>query len=50
MEKGNVNDALKFLTNNIFNVILPPDDKTLSLQKQKRPASSEFIEEVLLRG
>ena len=31
MEKGNVNDALKLLTNNIFNVILPPDDKTLSL-------------------
>ena len=50
MEKGNVNGALKLLTSNISNGILPLDDKTLSLLKQKHPTSSEVNEEVLLRG
>ena len=49
IEKGNVNAALKLLTRNISNGILPLDDKTLSLLKQKHPASSELNEEVLLR-
>ena len=49
MEKGNVNGALKLLTSNISNGILPLDDKTLSLLKQKHPASCELNEEVLLR-
>ena len=40
MEKGNVNGALKLLTSSISNSILPLDDKTLSLLKQKHPASS----------
>ena len=50
IEKGNVDGALKLLRSNISNDILPLDDKTLSLLKQKRPASSELNEEVLLRG
>ena len=50
MEKGNVNGALKLLTSNISNGILPLDDKTLSLLKQKHPALSELNEEILLRG
>ena len=49
MEKGNVNGALKLLTSNISNGMLPLDDKTLSLLKQKHPASCELNEEVLLR-
>ena len=48
--KGNVNGALKLFTSNISNGILPLDDKTLSLLKQKHPASSELNEKVLLRG
>ena len=50
IEKGNVDGALKLLTSNISNGILPLDDKTLSLLKQKHPVSSELNEEVLLRG
>ena len=45
-----MNGALKLLISNISNGILPLDDKTLSLVKQKHPASSELTEEVLLRG
>ena len=45
-----MNGALKLLTSNISNGILPLDDKTLSLLKQKHPTSSELNEEVLLRG
>ena len=41
MEKGNVNGALKLLTSNISNGILPLDDKTLGLLKQNHPTSSE---------
>ena len=50
MEKGNGNGALKLLTSNISNGILPLDDKTLSLLKQKHTMSSELNKEVLLRG
>ena len=50
MEKENVNGALKLLRSTISNGILPLDDKTLSLLKQKHPASSELNNEVLLRG
>ena len=50
MGKGNVNGALKLLASNISNPVLPLDDKTLSLLKQKHPASSELNEEVLLIG
>ena len=50
MEKRNVKGALKLLTSNISNGILPLDDKTLSLLKQKHPVSSELNEELLLTG
>ena len=40
MEKGNINGTLKLLTSNISKGILPLDDKTLSLLKQKHPALS----------
>ena len=50
MIKENGNCALKLLRNNISNGILPLDDMTLSLLKQKHQASSELNEEVLLRG
>ena len=41
---------MELLTNNISNGMLPLDDMTLSLLKQKYQASSEMNEEVLLRG
>ena len=50
IEKGNIDGALKLLTRNISNGILPLGDKTLGPLKQKHPASSELNEEVLLRG
>ena len=50
MKKGNVNGALKLLTSNMSNGILPLDDKTLSLLKQKHPTSSDLNEEAFLRG
>ena len=50
MENRNVNDALKLLTSNSSNRILSLDDNTLSLLKQKHPASSELNEEALFRG
>ena len=49
MEKRNKIGALKLLKSNMSNGILPLDDKTLSLLKQKNPASSDLNEEVLLR-
>ena len=49
MEKGYANGALKLLASNISNGIFLLD-KTLSLLKQKHPASSGFNEQVLLRG
>ena len=39
MEKRNVIAKLELLTSNISNGILPLDDKTLSLIKQKHPTS-----------
>ena len=41
---------MELLTNNISNGMLPLDDMTLILLKQKYQASSEMNEEVLLRG
>ena len=42
MEKGKVNGALKLLTSNMPNGIIPLDDKTLSLLKQKHSVSNEL--------
>ena len=37
MQKGNVNGALKLLTNNMSNGILPLTDETLHLLRTKHP-------------
>ena len=50
MSKSNVNGALKLLTNNMPNGILPLTDATLELLKQKHPKSREPPFEVLIEG
>ena len=50
MNKGNVNGALKLLTNNMPNRMLPLTDATLQLLKQKHPESREPLPEVLIEG
>ena len=50
MSKGNINDALKLLTENMSNGILPLNDKTLMMLKQKHPEANEPPQEVLLQG
>ena len=50
MSKGNVNGALKLLTENMSNGILPLTDKTLKMLKQKHPKANELLQEVLLQG
>ena len=48
MEKGNVDSAIKLITTNMQNEILPLTDTTLTLLKQKHPRSAPTTEEVLL--
>ena len=48
MQKGEVNAALKMLTNNMRNGILPLNDDTLLLLEQKHPEASELQEGILL--
>ena len=48
MRKGNVDSAVKLITNNMQNGILPLTDTTLKLLKQKHPKSAPTMEEVLL--
>ena len=48
--KGNLNGALKLLTNYVSNGILPFTDATLQLLKQKHPESGEPPPEVLVEG
>ena len=50
MRKGNVNGALKLLTNSMSNGILPLFNKTLDLLKQKHPGPKESSPETLLQG
>ena len=50
MSKGNVNEPLKLLTNNMLNGVLPLTDATLQLLKQKYPESREPPTEVLIEG
>ena len=50
MSKGNVNEALKLLMENMLNGILPLNDKTLKMLKQKQPEGNEPLQEVLLQG
>jgi len=48
MQKGNVNSAIKLLSNKMQNGILPLNDETLNLLKQKHPKASEASNDVLL--
>ena len=48
MQKVNVDSAIKLITNNMQNRILPLTDTTLKLLKQKHPKSAPTTEEVLL--
>ena len=48
MQRGNVNSAIKLITNNMQNGILPLDKNTLNLLKQKHPEPAASTEEVLL--
>ena len=48
MQKGDVNAALKLLTNNMNNGILPLNDNTLILLEQKHPEASEVQTEILI--
>ena len=50
MNKGNVNGALKLLTNSMSNGILPLSNKKLDLLKQKHPELKESSPEALLQG
>ena len=50
MGKGNINGALKLLTNNMVNGVLPLDDNTLNSLKQKHPKSQPACEETLING
>ena len=50
MAKGNVNSALKLLTNNMENGILPVNRYTLSKLIQKYPKGKTVSQDVLLNG
>ena len=50
MSKGDFNRALKLLTENMSNGILPLTDKTGKMLKQKHPEAKEAPQEVLLQG
>ena len=47
MNKGNINSAIKRLSNNMENGILPLNDTTLKLLKQKHPRQSEADKHLL---
>lgn len=49
LEKGNPNDALRLLTNNITNGILPLSKETLLLLQLKHPEQQDLHNEVLLQ-
>ena len=47
MNKGNINSAIKLLSNNMENDVLPLNDTTLNLLKQKHPCLSEADKDFL---
>ena len=49
MSKGNVNNALKLLTNSMSNGIFPLSNQTLDLLKQKHPQRRESLPETFLQ-
>ncbi len=50
MQKGNVNGAIKLLTNNMKGGILPLNNETMELLRTKHPDGKEANEEALLPG
>ena len=50
MQTGNVNRALRLLTNNMSNGVLPLSDETLQLLKLKHPEARDAQHESLLQG
>ena len=50
MGKGNINGALKLLTNNMTNGTLPLDEKTLYSLKRKYPQSQSAYEKTFING
>ena len=48
MQKGNVNGAVKLLTNNMQNAILPLNEETINMLRLKHPDASHANEEALL--
>ena len=50
MAKGNVNSAMKLLTNNMSNGILPLGEDTLHQLRMKHPASRNADNDILLQG
>ena len=48
MEKGNVNGAMKLLTDNMQNGVLPLNEQTLNMLKQKHPEGKKSHHEALL--
>jgi len=50
MQKGNINTAIKLMTNNMEGGILPINDETLDLLRTKHPRGKEVNENFLLQG
>ena len=50
MSKGNVNSAIKLLSNNMSGGVLPLNDETIALLRTKHPEAREMHEDVILQG
>ena len=50
MSKGNVNGALKLLTDNMHSGVLPLNKETLELLIQKHPEPRETSPDILIQG
>ena len=50
MQRGNVNKAIKVITNNMAGGVLPLNDETLNLLVQKHPEASKMSDGTLLHG
>ena len=50
MQKGNVNGAIKLLTNNMQEWVFPLNEETINLLRQKHPKSQNPNENFLLQG
>ena len=50
MKKGNINAAVKLLTNNMHDGIFPLNNETLNKLKEKHPKSKKANNDVLLTG